>query len=127
MIFEHERLGSSGMIWDMSNFAEAIYGYVAQIPVGRVMTYGQLAALAGSPRAARQVGGVAHFGPENLPWHRVVNKRGGMALGYYGGREGQAKALEAEGVAIDDNFECDIDALIWWPPETDQNTQLKLM
>ena len=50
-----------------SDFRELIYEYVAQIPPGRVMTYGQLAALAGSPRAARIVGGVAHFGPEELP------------------------------------------------------------
>ncbi len=101
------------------NFSAAIYEYVAEIPPGRVMTYGQLAALAGSPRAARMVGGVAHFGPEGLPWHRVVNKRGGLVSGYHGGRLMQEQALEAEGVQIDDDGNVDIDRLIWWPATSD--------
>ena len=102
----------------MSQFADLIYDYVAMIPSGRVMTYGQLAALAGSPRAARQVGGVAHFGPEGLPWHRVVNKHGGLALGYHGGRLAQAAALEAEGVEVHADGNVDITNLIWWPDES---------
>ncbi len=99
----------------MADFAEQIYEYVAQIPSGRVMTYGQLAALAGSPRAARMVGGVAHFGPEELPWHRVVNKQGGLASGFHGGRSEQARRLRSEGVAVDEDYRVDIDALLWWP------------
>ena len=101
----------------MSDFSEIIYEYVAQIPSGRLMTYGQLAALAGSPRAARQVGGVAHFGPEGLPWHRVVNKQGQLASGYPGGRKAQAEALAAEGVEVEGDFRADIDTLIWWPED----------
>lgn len=100
-----------------SDFSDTIYSYVAQIPSGRVMTYGQLAALAGHPRAARQVGGVAHFGPEDLPWHRVVNKRGGMAIAFPGGREEQAARLEAEGVELDDELHVDVDKLTWWPDD----------
>lgn len=99
----------------MADFAEQIYEYVAQIPTGRVMTYGQLAALAGSPRAARMVGGVAHFGPEELPWHRVVNKQGGLASGFHGGRSEQARRLRAEGVVVSNNYQVDIDTLLWWP------------
>jgi methylated-DNA-protein-cysteine methyltransferase related protein len=98
-----------------NDFAQNIYTYVAQIPSGRVMTYGQLAALCGSPRAARVVGGIAHFGPEELPWHRVVNKQGGLAGGFHGGRSEQARRLEAEGVAVDGDYKIDIDQLIWWP------------
>lgn len=49
-----------------SGFAERVYELVAQIPMGRVMTYGQIAAMCGSPRAARIVGGIAHFGPAFL-------------------------------------------------------------
>ena len=60
------------------------------------MTYGQLAALAGSAYAARIVGGIAHFGNPDLPWQRVVNKQGGLASGYPGGRQGHKAALEAE-------------------------------
>ena len=78
------------------------------------MTYGQLAALAGSPRAARIVGGIAHWGPDGLPWHRVVNKNGGLASGYtFGGREGQAQRLREEGIEVSENYAVDIDKLMW--------------
>ncbi len=100
------------------DFAERVRLIVAKIPKGRVMTYGQLAALAGNARAARIVGGIAHFGDPELPWHRVVNKRGGLASGYPGGRNAHAEHLRAEGVEVfDDEGECriDVDKLIWWP------------
>jgi methylated-DNA-protein-cysteine methyltransferase-like protein len=106
-------------------FAEQVYEYVAQIPAGRVMTYGQLAALCGSPRAARIVGGVAHFGPDNLPWHRVVNKQGGLAAGFHGGRSEQARRLEAEGVVVSEQGLVQVDELLWWPPE-EEPLRLKL-
>ncbi len=83
-----------------SGFSDRVYALVAQIPKGRVMTYGQIAALCGSPRAARIVGGVAHNGPTELPWQRVVKKDGSLAEGYYGGVEGHKQALEEEGVKI---------------------------
>ena len=88
---------------------------MAQIPRGRVMTYGQLAALCGNARAARIVGGIAHFGNPDLPWQRVVNKSGGLASGYPGGRRGHKQVLEAEGVAISDDYRVDVERLIWWP------------
>lgn len=101
-----------------SEFAQQIYQLVGQIPKGRVMTYGQIAALCGHPGAARIVGGIAHFGPPDLPWQRVVNKSGGLAAGYYGGREGHKKDLEAEGVEVnevDGNYFIDLQKVIWWP------------
>ncbi len=80
------------------------------------MTYGQIAALCGEPRAARIVGGIAHFGPSELPWHRVVNKKGGLASGYtYGGRKGQQEHLKAEGIIVSADGFVDIERLIWWP------------
>lgn len=101
-----------------SDFKELIYKYVRSIPKGRVMTYGQLAALAGSPRAARLVGSVAHWGPEGLPWHRVVNRFGGLASAYtFGGREGQAKALSEEGVEVSLEYTVDIANLMWFPQQ----------
>ena len=101
-------------------FAQRVYALVAQIPKGRVMTYGQLAALAGSANAARIVGGIAHFGPPDLPWQRVVNKKGGLAAGYYGGREGHKKDLEDEGVRVHGeagSYFVDIEELLWLPEE----------
>ncbi len=99
-------------------FAERVYALVAQIPPGRVMTYGQIAALCGNARASRIVGGIAHFGPPDLPWQRVVNKKGGLAVGYYGGRKGHKAALEAEGIEVlgeEDSFTVNVEELIWWP------------
>lgn len=97
-----------------SNFRERVEALVAQIPVGKVMTYGQLAALCGSPRSARIVGGVAHYGDPDLPWQRVVNRQGGLASGYPGGKAGHAEALQAEGYEITD-YAVDIDVCLWRP------------
>lgn len=79
------------------------------------MTYGQLAALCGQPLAARVVGGVAHFGDPDLPWQRVVNKQGGLAAGYPGGRPAHKKHLEAEGVKVSDDFYVNVEELLWSP------------
>src|ERR1700733_3112868 len=98
-------------------FRQSVEALVAQIPKGRVMTYGQLAALCGNARAARIVGGIAHFGDPDLPWQRVVNKQGGLATGYPGGRAGHKQVLEAEGVAVSDDLKVDVDTLLWWPIE----------
>jgi methylated-DNA-protein-cysteine methyltransferase-like protein len=101
-------------------FAQRVYALVATIPKGRVMTYGQIAAMCGNARAARIVGGIAHFGPPDLPWQRVVNKQGGLAAGYYGGRHGQKSDLEKEGVKVlgeEDNYHVNIGELLWNPNE----------
>jgi methylated-DNA-protein-cysteine methyltransferase-like protein len=79
------------------------------------MTYGQLAALCGNSRAARIVGGIAHFGNPDLPWQRVVNKRGGLAAGYPGGRRAHRAVLESEGIAFDGDGNLDIERLLWQP------------
>lgn len=98
-----------------SGFRDRVYDIVRQIPEGRVMTYGQIAALCGNPRAARIVGGVAHFGDPELPWQRVVNKSGGLAAGYPGGVQGHKELLESEGVKVGDDFRVEIGKLLWQP------------
>jgi methylated-DNA-protein-cysteine methyltransferase-like protein len=98
-------------------FRRDVEALVAQIPRGRVMTYGQLAALCGNARAARIVGGIAHFGDPDLPWQRVVNKSGGLASGYPGGRAGHKQVLEAEGVTVSDDYRVAVQSLLWWPLE----------
>jgi len=97
------------------DFRQRVEAIVAQIPRGRVMTYGQIAALCGNARAARIVGGIAHFGDPDLPWQRVVNKSGGLAAGYPGGRAGHKQVLEAEGVKVSDDYQIDVRALLWSP------------
>ena len=96
-------------------FKEQIYALVAQIPKGRLMAYGQIAALCGRPRGAWEVGQIAHFGPTELPWHRVVNKQGGLAVGWPGGIGIQRQLLEAEGVSVSDDKQVDITKLQWRP------------
>ena len=80
------------------------------------MTYGQLASICGNPRAARVVGGIAHFGDPSLPWQRVVNKKGGLASGYPGGRTGQARILQSEGIIITDDL-VKLEDYLWWPED----------
>jgi methylated-DNA-protein-cysteine methyltransferase-like protein len=97
-------------------FAQRVEAIVRQIPKGRVMTYGQIAALCGNARAARIVGGVAHFGDPELPWQRVVNKSGGLASGYPGGRAGHAEHLKAEGFEIDEDYKIvGLGEVLWNP------------
>lgn len=78
-------------------FREKVYSIISKVPFGRVITYGDVAALAGNAYAARVVGGIAHYGDANLPWHRLVNRFGGLAAGFPGGREVQRALLLAEG------------------------------
>lgn len=96
-------------------FKDSVLAVVKQIPAGKVMTYGQIAAICGSPGAARVVGQIAHFGQSDLPWHRVVNAKGGMASGFVpGGPAMQAKILQSEGLELTDGSVLLKEAL-WWP------------
>lgn len=96
-------------------FRDLVYRIVALIPRGRVMTYGDIAAYCGHPNAARQVGGLAHFGPMQLPWHRVVNRFGDCASGYYGGKDTHRQVLESEGVAVKDYRVVNFEVVRWRP------------
>lgn len=98
-----------------ATFKARVYAIVAQIPSGRVMTYGQIAALCGSPRAARIVGGVAHWGDPDLPWQRVVKRDGSLAEGYPGGTEGHKQQLEREGITVSKDYKVNIKDIVWQP------------
>ena len=83
----------------MTEFAARVRAVVRALPRGDVVTYGEVAALAGKPGAARGVGAVlAGSGDEGLPWWRVVNASGRLVPGHE--RE-HAKRLRAEGVDVD--------------------------
>ncbi|MCL2563435.1 MAG: methylated-DNA--[protein]-cysteine S-methyltransferase [Oscillospiraceae bacterium] len=79
-------------------FAQQVYAIVAQIPQGKVISYGQIAAMIGNPRGARQVGWAMRCCPEDLPWQRVVMADGSIAGG--GCAELRRALLEAEGVTF---------------------------
>ena len=72
----------------MSTFPEAVYQIVRQIPKGKVATYGQIAMLAGSPRASRIVGAAMFRAPAGLPCHRVLYRDGTLCCDQaFGGKE----------------------------------------
>lgn len=64
-----------------ADFVEAVLGVVAAIPPGRVMTYGDVAAVLGS-RAARAVGNVMSWYGSDVPWWRVIRASGHPAAGH---------------------------------------------
>lgn len=101
-----------------ATFRDQVQAIVRRIPHGRLMTYGQIAALLGAPRKAQAVGFVAHYGDPELPWQRVVNRFGRMAPGYPGGVIAHADWLRQEGVEVGEDFICDLKRYQWWPPES---------
>jgi len=88
---------------------------IRQIPAGKVAPYGLIAALAGNPRAARQVAWVLHAcsAAEHLPWHRVVNRNGKISLKPFLGYEIQKQRLLQEGVVFDAKDAIDLDRYLW--------------
>lgn len=99
-----------------TGFFKKVYEVVRTIPVGKVATYGQVAAACGSPRMARFVGYALHSGPgpAEIPCHRVVFKDGSICKGYaFGGPEVQRALLESEGVEFLDETHVDLDACAW--------------
>lgn len=101
---------------DNSNGWNHFYRQVRRIPRGRVATYGQVAALAGLPRHARQVGYALHALPENsrVPWHRVVNAKGEISLRPSTGHDQlQRLLLEKEGVRFGPAGRIDLKRFQW--------------
>ena len=95
-----------------------VYRVVRRIPVGRVATYGQVAALAGMPGAARQVGWAlsALDAEEDVPWHRVINAQGEISP--RGDREAadlQRALLASEGVELSRRGRVDLGRYAWTP------------
>ena len=96
-----------------SNLFNKIHEIILKIPEGKVATYGQVAALAGRPRAARTVGWAlnSHRSSE-LPWQRVINANGKSSLPLDGKRKLQQSLLEKEGVIFDDG-KVNLDVFQW--------------
>ncbi len=103
------------------DFSDRVYWIVSQIPFGCVSTYGQIATYAGSARAARAVGNLMRQSLKNgqeVPWHRVINSRGGISSkGDTERAELQRRLLTAEGVEFGANQCCELDRFRWTPQE----------
>jgi methylated-DNA-[protein]-cysteine S-methyltransferase len=84
----------------MSDFGKNVIRIVVQIPEGSVLTYAQVAARAGSPRAFRAVGAImkSNYDP-NIPCHRVIRSDGSPGE-YNRGREEKIRRLQSEGVTF---------------------------
>jgi methylated-DNA-protein-cysteine methyltransferase-like protein len=96
-------------------FTEKVIDIIRNIPKGRVMTYGQIAGLAGSPRAARQVVRVLHSMSRRhrLPWHRVINAKGQIAVKNDESYHEQIMSLRAEGVEVGQSGSIDLEKYQW--------------
>jgi methylated-DNA-protein-cysteine methyltransferase-like protein len=96
-----------------------IYAVVCQIPLGKVATYGQVAALAGMPNQARLVGyALFRVAPRSqIPWHRVINAKGEISESAlrYGSDHLQRSLLEQEGIVFDANGRINLRNYLWQP------------
>ena len=98
------------------NIYQRVYEAVTKIPRGKVTTDGQIALMAGSPRASRVVGGALHRNPApgEIPCHRVVNREGRLAPDFaFGGPDVQKMLLEEEGVAVSGEGLVDLRQYLW--------------
>lgn len=96
-------------------FSEQVKEIIKKVPYGRVVTYGQVAFMAGNYQAARQVAWVLHSCSERdgLPWHRVVNSKGGISLPRGDGYEEQKNRLLSEGIPFNKNDHVDLTQFMW--------------
>lgn len=113
---------------DTRGYNALVFRIVAQIPPGRVCTYGQIASMipprddvpTGRPPRpnARLVGWALHLCPADVPWWRVINRRGAISLppGSLTAAEQRAR-LEDEGVTFDENDRVDFQVFGWDGPD----------
>ncbi len=95
------------------NFREKVIEAVKEIPKGRVVSYGQVAAACGSPRAARQVGWMLRTldGDSRVPWWRVINNLGYISIkgNLISTPLTQKAFLEKEKIEVTDDMKIDIE------------------
>ena len=111
---------------DMPNFYASVYRLVAQIPPGKVTTYGQIARWLGHPSAARAVGYALHALPagSDLPWQRVINAAGCISSRCDRHYETIQRALlESEGVQFGPYGHVDLQTFAWLGPSMGQGRQ----
>ena len=99
----------------VSLFSKQVIKIIKRIPAGKVATYGQIATLAGNNKAARQISRILHSssGKYELPWHRVINRKGKISLNPGDGYELQKMLLENEKIQFDENDRIDLSRFGW--------------
>ena len=111
-------------------YRETVYALVRQIPVGKVTTYGQIAAILGDGYTARTIGYVMHGADsESVPWQRVINSQGKCSTGRLTIPINlQEELLESEGVVFNDKGKCDLRQFQWFPEgfEAEDDEQIGL-
>jgi methylated-DNA-protein-cysteine methyltransferase-like protein len=112
-------------------FARAVYSAVRRVPPGRVVTYGQVAAMLGHPRAARAVGTALSRLPRNLsrvvPWQRVINAAGRIShRGDLVRPDLQRSLLEKEGVRFSVGGQVDLKKYRWTGPARERRVRTKV-
>ncbi len=111
-------------------YKEQVYELVRQIPPGRVMSYGVIAAVLGEGYTPRTVGYAMHSADsENVPWQRVINSQGKCSTGRLTiPLNLQQEMLEQEGVVFSPSRKCDMSKFGWWPdgfePEAENQPSL---
>ena len=118
-----------GILATMS-FANQVIETIKQIPGGKVATYGQIAAVAGSAKAARLVGWILSRSAEGLPWHRVINSKGRISIVNIGyPAELQVALLEKEGIIVErraSSYYIDLAKYLWKFDKYQPTVRLKI-
>jgi methylated-DNA-protein-cysteine methyltransferase related protein len=104
-------------------FTQSVIMIIKKIPKGKVISYGAVAGMAGNKRGARQVSWILHSMSEkcSLPWWRVVNSKGKIAIRPGEAMEIQRAKLEAEGVQFAEDNCVDLDLYMW-----ESNTKIEI-
>ena len=104
-------------------YRSRVYEIVREIPVGKVMTYGQIAEILGEGYTPRTVGYAMHAADtENVPWQRVINSQGACSTGRMTMPVNlQQKILEDEGVKFDAKDRCNLKIYLWSPEGFEEN------
>ncbi|MGV9142079.1 MAG: MGMT family protein [Promethearchaeota archaeon] len=99
----------------IKRFTKEAIKVIKNIPRGKVLTYGQIAKLAGNPRTARQVSWILHSSSRKyrLPWHRVINSKGKVSLKDSDGKNRQKYLLEKEGIVFKNKYKIELSEYLW--------------
>lgn len=103
----------------MEDFTRRTIKIIKNIPEGKIMTYGQIARLAGNSKGARQVVRILHSMSKKyqLPWHRVINAKGEIAITDDESHFLQIAELKMEGIEFDSSNKINLEKYRYLPEE----------